>query len=86
MDPQGNWYYTGIAWGKETGERLDWKKIFGFFIKRSNNNINNDKTLSWSLRTILWDKVYKDLGLHTWKPQLGRKIISGNITSEQEHI
>lgn len=43
------------------------------FLKISNNNIHNNKTLSQSFRTTLKGKVYKELGLHTCKPQLGKK-------------
>lgn len=43
------------------------------FLKISNNNIHNNKTLSQSFRTALKGKVYKELGLHTCEPQLGRK-------------
>lgn len=30
MSPQGNWYYTGVAQGKETGKCLDWKENLAF--------------------------------------------------------
>ena len=30
MNPQGNWYYTGVAQGKETGKCLDWKENLAF--------------------------------------------------------
>lgn len=47
MDPQGNQHHTGTAHGKQ--QNNVW---IGLFIK-GNNDINNDKTVSWSLRATL---------------------------------
>lgn len=61
------------------------ERKFGLFIKRSNSNINNDKTLSWSLEELGETSVQRFRLVYLKTIVRKKNYVKKHITSEHEH-
>lgn len=62
------------------------ERKFGLFIKRSNSNIHNDKTLSWSLEELGKTNVQRFRLVYLKTIVRKKNYVKKHITSEHEHI